>query len=265
VSDESTAVLQGQLEWTSAGAAEARRRLLELARDRLTRHAASCAAPTPAWGRSPRPTTSSSSFSSRSSGTRTASGSMPAASRYAAWRSSSATPRRGCATCCATCCARPAAATATAPPPCRWAAAPPTPAPGTTRQQRARRGAAAALDRVPRGGGPAAGRPAGGLRPAVVSGAVAGRGRRLTERCGADGPRSGHHLPRGPDAGRLGTVRHRPARRRVPGRGRPALGRAVACDSLARNPASTGREDGPPGVTSLDNSMVVRVQFPPWM
>jgi RNA polymerase sigma-70 factor (ECF subfamily) len=39
VSDDSTAVLQGQLERASTGDAEARRRLLELTRDRLTRHA----------------------------------------------------------------------------------------------------------------------------------------------------------------------------------------------------------------------------------
>jgi hypothetical protein len=39
VSDESTAVLQGQLERAVTGDAEARRRLLELTRDRLMRHA----------------------------------------------------------------------------------------------------------------------------------------------------------------------------------------------------------------------------------
>jgi len=39
VSDESTAVLRGQLERALAGDADARRRLLELTRDRLTRHA----------------------------------------------------------------------------------------------------------------------------------------------------------------------------------------------------------------------------------
>jgi RNA polymerase sigma-70 factor (ECF subfamily) len=39
VSDESTAVLQGQLERAVSGDAEARRRLLELTRDRLQRHA----------------------------------------------------------------------------------------------------------------------------------------------------------------------------------------------------------------------------------
>jgi hypothetical protein len=39
VSDESTAVLQGQLERAVTGDAEARQRLLELTRDRLTRHA----------------------------------------------------------------------------------------------------------------------------------------------------------------------------------------------------------------------------------
>jgi RNA polymerase sigma factor (sigma-70 family) len=39
VSDESTAVLQGQLERALAGDAEARQRLLELTRDRLMRHA----------------------------------------------------------------------------------------------------------------------------------------------------------------------------------------------------------------------------------
>ena len=55
--------------------------------------------------------------------TRTASGSTPTASRYAPWRSTSATPRRGCATCCATFCARRTAATTTTPPPCRWTAA----------------------------------------------------------------------------------------------------------------------------------------------
>jgi RNA polymerase sigma factor (sigma-70 family) len=39
VSDESTAVLRGQLERALTGDAQARRRLLELTRDRLTRHA----------------------------------------------------------------------------------------------------------------------------------------------------------------------------------------------------------------------------------
>jgi RNA polymerase sigma factor (sigma-70 family) len=39
LSDEATAVLQGQLERAVAGDAEARRRLLELTRDRLMRHA----------------------------------------------------------------------------------------------------------------------------------------------------------------------------------------------------------------------------------
>jgi hypothetical protein len=39
VSDDSTAVLQGQLERAITGDPEARRRLLELVRDRLTRHA----------------------------------------------------------------------------------------------------------------------------------------------------------------------------------------------------------------------------------
>jgi DNA-directed RNA polymerase specialized sigma24 family protein len=39
VSDESTAVLQGQLEQAMTGDAAARQRLLELTRDRLTRHA----------------------------------------------------------------------------------------------------------------------------------------------------------------------------------------------------------------------------------
>jgi hypothetical protein len=39
VSDESTAVLRGQLERALAGDAEARQRLLELARDRLQGHA----------------------------------------------------------------------------------------------------------------------------------------------------------------------------------------------------------------------------------
>jgi RNA polymerase sigma-70 factor (ECF subfamily) len=39
VSDESTAILYGQLERASAGDADARRRLLELTRDRLMRHA----------------------------------------------------------------------------------------------------------------------------------------------------------------------------------------------------------------------------------
>ena len=39
MSDESTAVLQGQLERALTGDAEARQRLLELTRDRLTRHA----------------------------------------------------------------------------------------------------------------------------------------------------------------------------------------------------------------------------------
>jgi DNA-directed RNA polymerase specialized sigma24 family protein len=39
VSDESTAVLQGQLERAVTGDAEARQRLLELTRDRLMRHA----------------------------------------------------------------------------------------------------------------------------------------------------------------------------------------------------------------------------------
>jgi RNA polymerase sigma-70 factor (ECF subfamily) len=39
VSDESTAVLRGQLERASTGDAEARQRLLEFARDRLLRHA----------------------------------------------------------------------------------------------------------------------------------------------------------------------------------------------------------------------------------
>jgi hypothetical protein len=39
VRNQSTAVLQGQLERAAAGDAEARRRLLALARDRLTRHA----------------------------------------------------------------------------------------------------------------------------------------------------------------------------------------------------------------------------------
>jgi RNA polymerase sigma-70 factor (ECF subfamily) len=39
VSDESTAVLQGQLERAVTGDTEARQRLLELTRDRLTRHA----------------------------------------------------------------------------------------------------------------------------------------------------------------------------------------------------------------------------------
>jgi hypothetical protein len=39
VSDESTTVLQGQLERAITGDAAARQRLLELARDRLTRHA----------------------------------------------------------------------------------------------------------------------------------------------------------------------------------------------------------------------------------
>jgi hypothetical protein len=34
VSDESTAVLQGQLEWAVTGDADARQRLLELTRDR---------------------------------------------------------------------------------------------------------------------------------------------------------------------------------------------------------------------------------------
>jgi DNA-directed RNA polymerase specialized sigma24 family protein len=39
VSDDSTTVLQGQLERALTGDAEARQRLLELTRDRLTRHA----------------------------------------------------------------------------------------------------------------------------------------------------------------------------------------------------------------------------------
>jgi hypothetical protein len=39
VSDESTAVLQGQLEQAVTGDAKARQRLLELTRDRLMRHA----------------------------------------------------------------------------------------------------------------------------------------------------------------------------------------------------------------------------------
>jgi hypothetical protein len=39
VSDELTAVLQGQLERAVTGDAEARQRLLELTRDRLMRHA----------------------------------------------------------------------------------------------------------------------------------------------------------------------------------------------------------------------------------
>ena len=39
MSDDSTAVLQGLLERALTGDAEARRRLLELARDRLMRHA----------------------------------------------------------------------------------------------------------------------------------------------------------------------------------------------------------------------------------
>ena len=39
MSDESTAVLQGQLERAVTGDAEARQRLLELTRDRLMRHA----------------------------------------------------------------------------------------------------------------------------------------------------------------------------------------------------------------------------------
>jgi RNA polymerase sigma factor (sigma-70 family) len=39
VSDQSTAVLQRQLEWAVTGDAEARQRLLELTRDRLMRHA----------------------------------------------------------------------------------------------------------------------------------------------------------------------------------------------------------------------------------
>ena len=39
MSDASTALLQGQLERAVTGDAEARRRLLELARDRLTHHA----------------------------------------------------------------------------------------------------------------------------------------------------------------------------------------------------------------------------------
>src|SRR5262245_56452075 len=72
---------------------------------RTGRPEACCTAATPAWSRSRRPTTSSSSSTSRSSRTRTASGSTLAASRCAPWRSSSATPRRGCATCCATNCA----------------------------------------------------------------------------------------------------------------------------------------------------------------
>jgi DNA-directed RNA polymerase specialized sigma24 family protein len=41
VDDQSTAVLQGQLERAVTGDAEARQRLLELTRDRLTRHARS--------------------------------------------------------------------------------------------------------------------------------------------------------------------------------------------------------------------------------
>src|SRR5262249_4353195 len=81
-------------------------------------------------------------------------------------------------------------------------------------QQHARRGGGAALDRVPRGGGPAAGRAAGGLRPAVVSGVDAGRGRRALGPRGADGEVA---LAEGPPAGAAGAGRL-PLRQRRPAR-----------------------------------------------
>src|SRR5262245_28639632 len=125
------------------------------------------------------------SFISRSSRIRAVSGLTVAASRCARWRSSSATLRPGCATCCATCCASRAGAISTARPPCHYVAARLTVAQSRPATPPRVSGYSAGPSSTRRW--PGSGRLAGGLRFALVSGAVAGGGGRAAGHRGGDG------------------------------------------------------------------------------
>ena len=188
MSDESTAVLRGQLERALAGDAEARRRLLELTRDRLTRHAR-----TLLHGRYARlePFAQTDDvvqqlyvkiLQNQDRFWVNARG-EPVRSLAEFFGHASAWMRDVLCDLLRKECGRDDNHPAVLP----LDGGPSDTGPRYEPSSNTPDGGAAALDRVPRGGGPAAGRAAGGLRPAVIAGADAGRGGRAAGRRGADG------------------------------------------------------------------------------
>jgi DNA-directed RNA polymerase specialized sigma24 family protein len=186
VSDDSTAVLQGQLERAAASPAAARQRLLELARDRLLRHARHLLhgpyARLEPFAQTDDVVQQLYLKALRNQGRFWANArGEPVQTLAEFFGHTSAWMRDVLCDLLRQACGRDDNRPAAGRRPLRRRPA------ARAIQQHARRGEAAALGRVPRGGGPAAGRAAGRLRPALVPGAVPGRGRRAFGRGGADG------------------------------------------------------------------------------